>query len=121
MGLTHGGISVTRLISSFGSDPSSVPQCTQPQCPLRRIQFNRTRLAELLVRSVTRESEALPSLDGREIVPEEQCVACALRVVRGQRPFPTREDKNRIANEHEGHECSDHGVTNFSTVDVIQE
>ena len=111
---------MTRLISLFGSDSSSVPLCTQPQCPLRRIQFNRTRLAELLVRSVTRYREALPSTDEREIVPMDQCVACALRVVRGQRPFPTREEKRRISDELEGHECDDNCALNVSTVDVSQ-
>ncbi len=79
------------------------PVCAQPECGLRRIQFNRTRLAELLVQAVARDGEAKPVSERERIVPERICFDCALRVVRGQRPFLTADERNRITEENEAH------------------
>ena len=88
-----------RLISSQESAECSIPSCTQPQCPLRRVHFNRTRLAQLLVQAVTRRTDSFLPDEGGLIEPQAHCAACAARVIRGQRPFPTSGERDRIANE----------------------
>jgi hypothetical protein len=73
--------------------------CTQSECVLRDISFNRTRLAELLVSAVSVDDPSNPLVtvpETQKIAPRKACVACALRVVRGQRPFRTRAEKDRI-------------------------
>ena len=87
--------SITSSIEAEGPGPV----CTQPECVLRKIDFNRTHLAELLVEAVSRDGETKSVPEQVRIVPGKACSECALRVVRGQRPFPLADAKNRIIEE----------------------
>ncbi len=87
-------------VDSDREDPTE-QTCTQSQCVLRDIGFNRTRLAELLVSAVSVNDPKNPPVivpEDQKIEPRKACVECALRVVRGQRPFRTRAEKDRIVN-----------------------
>lgn len=77
--------------------------CTQPQCAFRDLEFNRTHLAELLVKAIAREGTTEPVPDEQRIVPRKACFECALRVVRGQRPFLTADERDRILEELDTH------------------
>jgi len=77
------------------------PVCVQPECALRKIEFNRTRLAELLVEAISRDGETSLVPEHEKIVPRKVCSECALRVVRGQRPFLTADEKSRVIGEIE--------------------
>ena len=77
------------------------PVCVQPECALRKIEFNRTRLAELLVEAISRDGERSLVSERERIVPRRVCSECALRVVRGQRAFLTADEKSRVIEEIE--------------------
>lgn len=77
--------------------------CTQPQCAFRDVECNRTHLAELLLNAVSRVGTAKPVAEEQQIVPRKACVECATRVIRGQRPFLTAEERDRILEELVAH------------------
>jgi hypothetical protein len=77
------------------------PVCTQPECGLRRADFNRTRLAKLLAEAVFGDGEVISISEEERIVPRNTCSECALRVIRGQRPFQTADEKSQVIEEIE--------------------
>ena len=78
--------------------------CVQPKCGFRDKEFNRTHLAELLVKAMSKEGSTEPVPEEQQITPRKACIECALRVMRGQRPFLTEDERDRILKELEAHE-----------------
>jgi len=70
--------------------------CTQPDCVLRADAVDRRVLAEWIVRFLSGEDVA-EVLAGKPAIQRfERCTECALRVLGGGRPLPTREEVERM-------------------------
>ena len=70
--------------------------CEQPSCALKHGRMNRLRLADLLIRALSKDGviDCLPNQ--MRIIPRSACIECAHRVLRGQRPLSTWAERKRV-------------------------
>lgn len=70
--------------------------CEQPACALKQGHMNRLRLADLLIRALSKDGviDCIPNQ--ARITPRSACIECAQRVIRGQRPLSTWAERTRI-------------------------
>ncbi len=66
--------------------PFVVEPCTQPECLLWEEGVDCGSLAELVVRVLSGEDVSNVMAGKSPIQPDEHCVACVLRVIRGGKP-----------------------------------
>ncbi|MFT5694939.1 MAG: hypothetical protein ACI9QQ_000914 [Myxococcota bacterium] len=71
--------------------------CEQPDCALKRARMNVPRVAEILVRALSKEDSIDRLREHERITPRGACVECASRVVRGLQPLMTIAEHERQA------------------------
>ena len=76
--------------------PSKPPVCEQPHCALKQGHMNRPRLADLLVRALSKRNTIDEIPERTRIAPREVCIECAQRVIRGHRPLLTSTEREKI-------------------------
>ena len=70
--------------------------CDQPRCALRPGHMNRPRLADLLIRALSKD-EAIDRIpDDARITPRSACIECAKRVILGRSPLLTRSERRKF-------------------------
>lgn len=81
--------------------PAGHPVCEQPSCALKQGHMNRPRLADLLIRALSKEGlvDCIP--EHTRIAPRKVCVECAQRVIRGRRPLLTTGEREKILADHQ--------------------
>lgn len=72
--------------------PLSERICTQPQCMFRDKEIDCEFLANVLVRLAAGEDVSDFAPAAREIIPDQRCTCCALRVMADRKPLPTVEE-----------------------------
>ena len=76
--------------------PLKPPICEQPKCALKQGHMNRPRLADLLVRALSKKNSIDEIPERMRITPREVCIECAQRVIRGHRPLLTSVEREKI-------------------------
>jgi hypothetical protein len=66
--------------------PFVVEPCTQPECLLLEEGVDCSSLAELVVRVISGEDVSNVMTGKSPIYPQERCLDCVLRVIRGGKP-----------------------------------
>ena len=69
--------------------------CEQPSCALKQGHMNQLRLADLLIRALSKDGTMDCIPNRMRIIPRSVCIECARRVIRGHRPLPTCAERKR--------------------------
>ena len=72
------------------------PVCEQPACALRQGHMNRPRLADLLIRALSKKDSIDYIPERARITPRGVCIECAQRVIRGHKPLLTKAERERV-------------------------
>jgi hypothetical protein len=72
------------------------PVCEQPECALRQGHINRPRLADLLIRALSKKDSIDRIPEQARITPRNVCIECAQRVIRGHKPLLTMAEREQI-------------------------
>lgn len=70
--------------------------CEQPACALRQGHMSRPRLADLLIRALSKKNSIDRIPERARITPRSVCVECAQRVIRGHKPLLTMAERDQI-------------------------
>lgn len=76
--------------------PARVSVCEQPECALKQGRMNRPRLADLLIRALSKKDAIDQIPEGSRITPHDVCIECAQRVIRGHRPLLTTAEREQL-------------------------
>ena len=79
--------------------------CDQPTCSLRQGHMNRPRLADLLIRALSKDDTIDRIPDHARITPRSTCVECAQRVMLGRPPFLTRSERRKFFRDQGESQC----------------
>lgn len=70
--------------------------CEQPLCALQQGHMNRAKLADLLIRALSKDDSSDPMPDKARITPRSSCIECARSVIRGHQPLLTWAESKRV-------------------------
>ena len=72
------------------------PVCEQPSCALKQGHMNQLRLADLLIRALSKDGTVDCIPNRTRIIPRSVCIECAHRVIRGRRALLTRAERTKF-------------------------